>query len=166
MAAIILTGFMGTGKTAVGREVARRLGRPFVDTDALVEQDAGLAIAEIFAQFGEGHFRTLERAAIARACSVADAVIATGGGAMLDPENQARMKAAGHVICLAADVDTILRRTDENTRRPLLRGENARERVSALLAERADAYAAADRRVDTSGRSVAEVADAVLDALP
>jgi 3-dehydroquinate synthase len=162
MRSVVLTGFMGTGKTAVGSEVARRLGRRFIDTDTLITEAAGLPIPEIFARFGETRFRAFEREAIERACAEPGAVVATGGGAMVDPENRARLKAAGPVICLDADVDTIARRVGDDPGRPLLRGGDPRERVRALLAERATAYAAADHRVDTSGRTVGEVVDAVL----
>jgi shikimate kinase len=154
---------MGTGKTAVGREIARLLGRPFLDTDALIVEAAGQSISEIFADAGERRFRELERAAIAEACAVSDAVVATGGGAMLDPENRARMKAAGPVVCLHADEDTILGRVGGDTTRPLLLGGDTRERLRALRAERTAAYATADHHVETAGRSISEVAEHVID---
>jgi shikimate kinase len=154
---------MGTGKTEVGREVARRLDRPFVDTDQLIEEAAGLPVAEIFARFGEAHFRTLEREAVTRACGVPRAVVATGGGAMLDPENRRRLRAVGPVICLTASLETILARLAGDVSRPLLQGADPRTRITALLAEREEAYAAADCCVDTSGRSADAVADAVLE---
>ena len=91
MRSIVLTGFMGTGKTAVGREVAQRLGRRFVDTDDLVVEMASMPVAEIFERFGEMRFRALERDAIARACAMPGAVVATGGGAMMDPDNRKRL---------------------------------------------------------------------------
>jgi shikimate kinase len=163
---IILTGFMGTGKTAVGREIARRLGRTFVDTDALIVESAGQSITDIFAQAGEPRFRELERAAIAHACTLVDAVVATGGGAMLDRENRERMKKAGIVVCLQATEDVIMERVGGDATRPLLQGGDARDRLRTLAAQRADAYAAADHHVDTSGRSVAEVAETVVALLP
>ncbi len=165
MQSVVLTGFMGTGKTAVGREVAQRLGWRFVDTDDLVVEAAGMDVPAIFARFGEAHFRALERQAIDRACARPGAVIATGGGAMLDPANRTTLSAAGPVICLDADVDAIVDRVGIDAHRPLLAGANVRERVRALRAERAPAYAAAEHHLDTSGRSVAEVADAVLGIL-
>ena len=165
MASIVLIGFMGSGKTVVGQEIARRLGRPFVDTDTMVEAAAGMRIAEIFARFGEAHFRALEREAIAElraAYPAHDVVVATGGGAMLDPENRRRLREMGPIVCLDADVESILARVGGDTSRPLLRSADVRARVGALLAERESVYAMADHRVDTSGRSVAAVADAVL----
>jgi shikimate kinase len=169
MGNIVLTGFMGTGKTAVGREVARRLGWRFIDTDRLVEEAAGMSVAEIFARDGEASFRARERQAIAEACAVQDAVVATGGGALADPVNRERLRAAGTIVCLDADVETVLGRIGDDTTRPLLRSGahgDVRARVRALMAEREPVYATADHRVDTSGRSVAAVADAVLQVLP
>lgn len=165
MASIVLIGFMGSGKTVVGQEIARRLGRPFVDTDAMVEDAAGMRVAEIFARFGEARFRALERDAIASVSmsgTVRDAVVATGGGAMLDPENRRRLKAIGPIVWLDADVESIVARVGGDTSRPLLRGADVAARVRALLEERESAYATADHRVDTSRRSVTAVADAVL----
>ena len=166
MPSIILTGFMGTGKTAVGQEIARRLARTFVDTDALIVESAGESISDIFAHAGEQRFRELERAAVTRACSLVDAVVATGGGAMLDRENRERMKMAGIVVCLQASEETILERVGGDASRPLLQGDDARERLRTLVAQRADAYAAADHHVDTSGRSIAEIAETVMALLP
>ena len=162
MRSIVLTGFMGTGKTAVGHEVAQRLGRRFVDTDDLVVEKAGMPIAEIFERFGEAHFRALEREAIATACRIPGAIVATGGGAMMDPENRKQLAAAGPVICLDADVDTIVARVGADPGRPMLGGGDVRARVQALLDARAVAYATASHHLDTSGRSVDEVADAVI----
>lgn len=164
MVGIVLIGFMGSGKTVVGQEIARRLGRSFVDTDAMVEAAAGMRVAEIFARFGEAHFRSLERDAIASVSTSAgrDTVVATGGGAMLDPENRRRLREIGPIVWLDADAESILARVGGDTTRPLLRGPDIGARVRALLAEREPAYATADHRVDTSGRSVAAVADAVL----
>jgi shikimate kinase len=162
---IILTGFMATGKTAVGRRLARLLDRPFVDTDGLVEAAAGRPIAEIFATDGEGRFRVLERAAVEQACAVENAVIATGGGALLDPENRRRLAAAGPIVCLAADPEEIHRRLGDPSTRPLLANGNGQgdrlARIRALLAERTPAYALAAYTIDTSKLTVDEVAERV-----
>src|SRR6185369_10624535 len=104
MGAIVLTGFMCTGKSEVGRRLAKRLGRSFVDTDQLVEIRAGKTVAAIFAADGEQAFRALERDAVVEATSRRDPVIAVGGGAVLDAVNVERLRAAGPVVCLTADV--------------------------------------------------------------
>jgi shikimate kinase len=164
VAHVILTGFMATGKSEVGRRLARRLGRPFVDTDGLVEAAAGRSVAEIFAADGEARFRALEREAVEQACGVPDAVVATGGGTLLDAENRRRLAAVGPIICLSASPDDILRRVVDPSSRPLLAangGGDRRERVRALLAERAPVYALATHAVDTSGLSVDQVVERV-----
>jgi shikimate kinase len=158
----VLTGFMGTGKTRVGERLAAQLGCPFVDTDTLIERAAGRPIRDIFAAEGEAYFRRLEKRAIAQALAVPRAVVATGGGAVLDPANRARLRAAGPLVCLAAGPAVILSRTRRSGARPLLHGPDRRRRIERLLAERAPAYADADLLIDTSTRSVdAVVADIV-----
>ena len=155
---VFLTGFMGTGKTAVGRELARRLGRRFVDLDEEIERSAGCSVRDIFARSGEAEFRARERESLERVCRLDAAVVATGGGTPVDPANRRVLRAAGKVICLGADVPTILARVGDGEDRPLLAGTNDRSaRIRWLLDARAEAYADADRRVDTSGRDVAEV---------
>jgi len=162
---VILTGFMATGKTEVGRRLARRLGRPFVDIDGLVEAASGKKVADIFAGEGEARFRQLERAAVAEACLVPEAVVATGGGTLLDAENRRRLAAAGPIVCLAASPEEILRRVGDPRPRPLLAdgstGGDRLARIRQLLAERAPTYALATHAVDTSGLSVDEVVERV-----
>jgi shikimate kinase len=153
---------MATGKTEVGRRLAQRLGRAFVDTDALVEADAGRTVANVFAVEGEAGFRTRERAAVERACAMPDAVIAIGGGALLDADNRHRLAAAGPVVCLTAAPEEILRRVGNANSRPLLRGPGDRlARIRELIAERAPAYATAAHTVDTTGLSVDQVVDRI-----
>ena len=156
---------MATGKSEVGRRVARRLGRPFVDLDGLVEAAAGKKVAEIFAAEGEPTFRALERAAVEEACRVPDAVVATGGGTLLDPENRRRLAAAGPIVCLNAPPEEILRRIGDAATRPLLAAGNGSSdrlaRIRALLAERAPTYALATHAVETGGLQVEEVVDRV-----
>jgi shikimate kinase len=162
---VILTGFMATGKTEVGRRLARLLGRPFVDIDGLVEAAAGKKVAEIFAAEGESRFRDLERAAVAEACRVPDAVVATGGGTLLDPDNRRRLAASGPIVCLSAPPDEIARRIGTAKSRPLLASANGAGdrvgRIRALLAERAPVYALATHTVDTAGLRVDEVVERV-----
>src|SRR5689334_16191621 len=107
MANIVLTGFMCTGKSEVGRRLSKRLGRPFVDTDQLIEQRAGKTVAAIFRDDGESEFRAFEREAVAAAAEGEDTVIAVGGGAILDPTNVERLRARGIIVCLSANTDTI-----------------------------------------------------------
>ena len=165
MALVILTGFMATGKTEVGRRLARSLGRPFIDIDGLVESASGRTVADVFASEGEARFRELERAAVEEACLVPDAVVATGGGTLLDPDNRRRLAAAGPIVCLAASPEEVLRRVGDPRSRPLLAGGSAAAdrlaRVRQLLAERAPVYATATHAVDTSGLDVDEVVERV-----
>jgi shikimate kinase len=160
---IVLTGFMGTGKTQVGRRLARALGRPFVDIDDLIEAATGKTVAEIFASEGEPHFRTVEREAVGKACGVPEAVIATGGGTVLDPENRRRLAAAGPIVCLSARPEDIIRRVGNPASRPLLSGgaEERIGRIRSLLAERAPTYALAAHTIDTTGLSLDEVVERV-----
>lgn len=157
---LVLTGFMGAGKSTIGRLVAARLGWPFVDTDAWIERDAGQPIAAIFAQQGEAAFRRMERDACARAAQLAQHVIATGGGALLDPATRAAFLASGLVVCLRADLDTIVRRLGASAQRPLFGGD--RERLSALYAARAPFYDTLPHQVETAGRSPEAVAEEIV----
>ena len=160
---LVLVGMMGAGKSTVGRRCAQRLQRAFVDTDEVIETIAGASVAEVFARDGEPAFRELERTAVADACaSPVPAVIAVGGGAVLDPENRRRLRAAGLVVWLCAPVDELARRVGDTASRPLLAGdaEGALRRLDAL---RRPAYeAAAHATVDTGEASVDAVVDAVL----
>lgn len=169
VAHIILTGFMGTGKTEVGRRLARALGRAFVDTDRLVETKAARSVSEIFARDGEAGFRALERDAVAEACALPDAVIATGGGALVDAENRRRLAAAGPVVCLTASPEEILRRIGTAESRPLLAGCGSHAeriaRVRELLAARATAYGSATRTIDTTGLTVDQTVERVRAAV-
>ena len=158
---IVVTGFMGTGKSTVGRLVAERLGRRHVDTDTLIEERHG-PIARIFADHGEDRFRELEREVAAALAGEEGLVVSTGGRTMLDPANQATLGASGVVVCLAASVDELVARLrDEAEHRPLLRDGDPAERIADLLAARAAGYAAF-AQVHTDGRSPDAVADAVV----
>jgi shikimate kinase len=161
---VILTGFMGTGKSTVGKRLADRLGVPFIDTDEEIERIEGRPIEVIFAEDGEPYFRDIERRVIADAVGK-EAVVSTGGGAIVDPDNYDRMHAAGPIVCLTASVDVIARRTASNQERPLLRGDDVLERARRLLDERAPAYARADLSVDTSNTEVDAVVDQILSTL-
>lgn len=162
---IILTGFMGTGKSVVGKRLARQLKRRFIDTDTLIEQEAGISIAQIFETEGEPAFRKRERQAITRSCQEDDIVIATGGGAIMDAENVRMLKESGLVICLTARPEVILQRLHTTSSRPLLQEPKPLEKIQNLIADRADAYAQADLSIDTSCLGPDAVVEAALTAL-
>lgn len=163
---VFLTGFMGTGKTAVGAALARRLGRRFIDLDEEIERTSGESVAAIFARHGEPEFRERERRALALVCALDEAIVATGGGAVLDSRNRSSMRASGRIVCVTADVDTILARLGGGEDRPLLAGAPDRAaKVRELLSARAAAYADADLTVDTSGKTVEGVSGEIADAL-
>mgnify|MGYP001054288363 CR=1 FL=1 len=161
----MLTGFMATGKSAVGRRLASRLGYDFIDVDDLIEAKAGMAIPEIFTSRGEAAFRELETRMVEVAAGRVGCVIATGGGAIVDPRNFEALRRSGVIVTLTADPDTILSRIGAGADRPLLEGGEKRERIRNLLAARAAAYARAHLTVDTSKRTVDEVVDALVSLL-
>jgi shikimate kinase len=156
---------MGTGKTEVGRRLARALGRTFVDTDRLVEARAGRSVAAIFMDEGEAGFRSREREAVASVCGLPDAVIATGGGTLVDAENRRRLAAAGSIVCLTASAEAILRRVGAAESRPLLAAcasdAERLTRIREILAARATAYGSATHTIDTTGLTVDQVVDRV-----
>jgi shikimate kinase len=163
MTIVVLTGMMGTGKTSVGERLAKALGATFVDTDAMVERAEGRSVAAIFASHGEAAFRAAEKRAIGEALAVPRAVVATGGGAIVDAENRKALQAAAPIVCLTARPDVILARAAAaGATRPLLQDADPAARLAALLAERAVAYAQADLTIDTSARGVDDVVDEVL----
>jgi len=168
---VILIGFRCTGKTAVGQELARRLGRPFIDADTYLQERQGKTIAEIFAEGGECLFRRLEQEVIAELTQRDGLVLAAGGGAILDEGNVRRLRASGQVVRLTASLETILARLaeDEKTRseRPRLTAEeDMRREVERLLAYREPFYQrAADINIDTEGKGIDQVAEEVLREL-
>lgn len=161
---VVLIGFRGTGKTTVGRILADRLGLPFFETDALVEDRAGMPIPEIFRQHGEARFRALEREAVA-SLREREGVISTGGGAVMDPANVAHLRWHGTVFLLSAAPGVCHERI-AGSDRPVLTALPPAEEVRMLLARRKDAYlGAADTCIDTGRRTPAEVADTILREL-
>jgi len=175
---VVLVGFMGAGKTAVGRRLAERLGVPFVDLDRLIETQAGAGVAEIFAREGEAGFRAREREAVARLAAEAGVagdrgdrepaaghsgpatgggVLATGGGALLDPENFRLLRRLGIVVALTVSAEEAVRRLEGKPERPLLAGGEPLARARALLEARAPLYRQADASVPTEGRDPDQV---------
>lgn len=160
---VVLVGFMGSGKSSVGRELARRFGAPFVDVDERIESAAGCRIPELFAREGEPAFREREKTALLEVLSVKGCVVATGGGAFADEENRALLRSYAPVVYLEAAVETLLDRLSEDRGRPLLRGGDREEVVRKLLSRRVPGYRTADVTVRTDGRTVKEVAGQVAD---
>ncbi len=151
---------MGTGKTSVGRILARELSMTFIDLDVEIEKESGLSVKDIFRTLGEPRFRELEREAVKRVVSggMGDGIVlATGGGVMADPVNRALLKEWAPVVCLSASVETILARTDRGEKRPLLATADREAEVRRLLKERASAYRDCDMTLDTTWDSVTDV---------
>jgi len=161
---LVLIGLMGAGKTTVGRLLAERLERPFVDTDDVVEDVAKLSIAEIFAGAGEREFRSMEAAAIRSVAALRGQVIAVGGGAVLDPANVTHLRSTGDLVLLDADPPTLAARVEDGATRPLLASSDDIEaRLQKLRDARAAAYAQASTHViDTTERSPEDIVEAVL----
>ena len=158
---VILTGFMGTGKTSLGKLLATKLGRPFVDIDKKIESEQKLSIPKIFEQFGEAHFRALEKSAVRELSERRGLVIATGGGTVKDEENLQLLKSSGLVICLTCSPEEIFLRTARRGERPVLDGGgNERlETIKRLLDERKIFYERADYHVDTTEWSPLQIID-------
>ena len=165
---VVLIGFMGTGKTSVGRLLASRLGCAFHDLDRKIEERCGMSIPAMFREHGEPYFRAREKEAVRAAAGRTNLVIATGGGTVKDAENVAMLRQHGILVALIADVDTILQRTAARGTRPVLDHAAAGDRraaVARLLEERRPLYEDADITVDTGGRSPLEVAEHIMQAL-
>ncbi|MDP5273308.1 shikimate kinase [Chengkuizengella axinellae] len=150
---IVLVGFMGTGKSTVGKKLSSKLGWGFVDTDDWIEKREHLSIPEIFSTKGEVYFRKVEAEVIQEVMASEHQVIATGGGAVLSLHNRSRMLSQGTVIQLKADADTIIKRVEKDTHRPLLQG-NIKDKVYEIMEKRKYAYEFADIILDTSAGSV------------
>ena len=159
---IALIGFMGTGKSSVGRLVAAQLRFELVDTDELIEQRAGKPISRIFAEDGEAVFREIERRLVAEMAGWRHKVISTGGGLGADEANLASLKQHALVFCLCATPESIWQRVKSQTHRPLLQDPDAPGKIRTLLAERTPVYRRADVLMNTEMRSVREVAQQVL----
>ena len=161
---IVLVGFMGSGKSTVGRMLARRLRFRFLDTDKLVEERAGMKISGIFAQHGEAHFRERETAVLQSLDGVRRHILATGGGIVTVPGNIPLLRSLGLVVLLTADPEEIYRRVSRNADRPLLQVEDPRKRVLDLMAERQPLYeSAAHFQVDSTRLRHEDVAAKITD---
>ncbi|MEL6737293.1 MAG: shikimate kinase [Pseudomonadota bacterium] len=159
---IVLVGLMGAGKSTVGRRLANMLGSDFVDADDEIEEAAQRSIPEIFEEFGEAYFRDGERRVIARLMEESRGVIATGGGAFVDPQTRALILERGLAVWIDCDIDTLVERTARRDHRPLLKTGNPREILGRLLEERTPFYSQAQIRVQSNDGPHEDTAQAIL----
>lgn len=162
---VALIGFMAVGKSAVGRNLARKLRFRFVDLDRLIEKNEGLKVREIFAQKGEPYFRQLEKQMLADTLERGGQVIATGGGAIMDEENLTLLRERALIVGLTASVDVLLARAGIGSKRPLLGGADRKERIEELLKQRESRYAQASVMIDTSDLTINQVVEKVIQIL-
>lgn len=162
---LVLIGLMGAGKSAVGRRLAASLNLPFTDADSEIEAAAGQSIAEIFAEHGEAYFRTGERKVIARLLENGPQVLATGGGAYMDPETRAVVKEHGISIWLKASLRVLMKRVGRRDNRPLLQVDNPETVMKKLMAERDPVYAEADITVESKEAPHEVMVGSIIDAL-
>lgn len=162
---IALVGMMGAGKTTVGRRLAESLNLRFHDADAEIEQAAGMSVADLFTRHGEESFRRGEAQVIERLLSGPPAVIATGGGALLNAATRSLVKAKAISIWIRADIDTLVKRASKRATRPLLKGGDPKEIISRLLEARTPFYAASDIAIDSNAGSHARTVQMIVDAL-
>lgn len=162
---IVLVGLMGAGKTNIGRRLAARLNLPFFDSDGEIEAAAGETIEEIFRNRGEAVFRDGERRVIARLLGQPTHVLATGGGAFMDPETRTVIARCGVSVWLRADIETLLTRVSRRTNRPLLKQGNPRAVLEELIARRYPVYAEADITIDSGDSPADATASRTIEAL-
>ncbi len=164
---IALFGFMGVGKSSVGRLLADRMGLTFVDIDEEIVRRTGMTISAIFEEEGEARFREIEKEITGEVTGLDDRVIACGGGTVLDPNNLAALRSGSTMVLLTANIETIINRVeDEEGVRPLLEVEDRKRRIEALLMKRHPAYIeAADLILDTTGQDPQAIAEAIIENL-
>jgi len=160
---IVLVGFMGTGKTAVGKRLAKKLGMKYISTDEEIEAKEKRPINDIFAKDGENYFRKIEKETVKKISAMQDVVIAAGGGAVLDEENMKNFRKNSIIICLNATAEEILKRTESFAHRPLLNVPDPLAKIKSLLESRAPYYAKADYTVDTTGKNRDKVVDEIVE---
>jgi shikimate kinase len=160
---IALTGFMAVGKSAVGRALARKLKRRFIDLDRAIEKSEGMKISDIFAEKGEAYFRRCEKQALATALANDNQVIATGGGTIMDEENFRLIQGRALLVCLTADTDVLVKRAGSGSKRPLLNGGDRKNRIEELLRLRQAKYAQAHLSIDTTKLTIDQVAEKIIE---
>ena len=159
---IVLIGFMGSGKTTIAARLANRLNMRYVSTDDLIEKKEGRTINEIFTKSGEGYFRDVESQIVGEVSAMENCVVDAGGGVVIHDENIDLLKTTGVVICLSADPETIMERTNKYKHRPLLNVEDPKRKIRDLLAKRAPLYAKADHTIDTGNLTIAQAVDNII----
>jgi len=162
---IALVGLMGVGKSTIGRKLAAALDLPFADADQEIEKAAGRSVAEIFAEHGEAEFRAGERRVIARLLQGPPHVLATGGGAFMNPETRDLIKEKAISVWLKADLDVLVRRCSRKDTRPLLVGQDVREVLQGLMQQRYPVYAEADIVLETDDGPASAAVDSLIKAL-
>lgn len=162
---VVLVGMMGAGKSSIGRRLALRLGLPFVDADAKIEEAAQMTIPDIFETYGEPDFRSAEARVIARLLESGPQVLATGGGAFMNPETRAAISAKGVSFWLKADLEVLLRRLKRRSDRPLLQTEDPAATVQRLMEERYPIYAQADVTIHSREVAHEKIVDEIVLAL-
>lgn len=160
---IVLVGFMGTGKTAVGTRLAEMLRMELIDTDDVIEADSGMIISNIFSEMGEKHFRDLESRAVEKVCKLNNHIISTGGGVVIREKNIQNLKTTGMLFCLDATPEVIFQRTSQETHRPLLQVADPIGRIREMLETRKPFYDKADHKIDTSQLTVEQVSDKIAE---
>ena len=162
---IVLVGLMGAGKSSVGRRLAQELDLPFTDADHEIVKAAGCSIEDIFTLYGEAAFRDGERRVIARILDCGPQILATGGGAFIDPATRARIKERGISVWLRADIEVLYERTRRRTSRPLLNNDDPRGTLARFIEQRYPIYAEADIVIDTAQEGPDVTAEQVLESL-
>jgi len=162
---IIITGFMGTGKSVVAKELARKLKMEFIDMDRIVEERHGMSISNIFARYGERYFRAQENKLVKELFQKENMVIATGGGTLLSSDNARILNQRGQIICLYADSQTIYNRVKRKNNRPLIKEKNVLSEINRLLKERKKIYDNIKWKIDTTNFTIREVVDKIINHL-
>jgi len=159
---IVLTGFMGTGKTTIGKELSKVLNMKLVDIDAEIEKAQKIKINEIFRMYGERYFRDIETDMIKKLSKGKNIIISTGGGAVLRDENMEALKENGIIFCLNASTETIMKRTARSEDRPLLKVENPKEKIGEMLSCRRPFYEKAGIMIETDCKSPLEIVQEIM----
>lgn len=163
---IVLIGFMGTGKSTVGKKLSQKLAMEYIDTDALIQERTGMSINEIFQNYGESYFRDIEKDVIAEVSNMKNTIILCGGGVVLNKENIIALRKKGKIILLKAEAATIYGRIKEDDTRPLLNGQMALETIEKLLQKRKETYKdASDIIIETDNKTVEEISTEIINKL-